>query len=83
MWAPQIFLLRPGAIGPMESARYQGYKRSGASSAFWRVIWNIKRQNIFVCSSDVTHVTIHDTVPLTHLVMFASLMSVEEPTRLG
>jgi hypothetical protein len=45
----------------MESARYQGYERRGTSSAFQRVIWNIKRQNIFVCFSDVTHVTIHGT----------------------
>jgi hypothetical protein len=63
-WVPQVLLLRPGAIGPMEGARYQGYERRGASSAFQRVIWNIKRQNIFVCFSDVTHVTIHGT-PLT------------------
>ena len=62
--ASSFLLLRPGAIGPMESARYQGYERRGASSAFQRVIWNIKRQNIFVCFSDVTHVTIHGT-PLT------------------
>src|SRR6516165_371310 len=64
MRVPQVLLLRPGAIGPMESARYQGYERRGASSAFQRVIWNIKRQNIFVCFCDVTHVTIHGT-PLT------------------
>jgi hypothetical protein len=57
-------LLRPGAIVPMESARYQGHERRGASNAFQRVIWNIKRQNIFVCFSDVTHVSIHGT-PLT------------------
>src|SRR5215472_13223939 len=61
MWVPQVLLLRPGAIGPMESARYQGYEWRGASSAFQRVIWDIKRQNIFVCFSDVTHVTIHGT----------------------
>ena len=39
MWLPQILLLRPSAIGPMESARYQGYEQRGASSAFQRVIW--------------------------------------------
>ena len=61
MWLPQILLLRPSAIGPMESARYQGYEQRGASSAFQRVIWNIKRQNIFVCFSNVIHVTIHGT----------------------
>src|SRR5262249_47893815 len=33
-WAPQILLLRPAAIGPMESARYQGYERRGASRTF-------------------------------------------------
>ena len=51
----------------MESARYQGYERRGTSSAFQRVIWNIKRQNIFVCFSDVTHITGHGTGSLNHL----------------
>ena len=55
------FAIGARRIGPMERARYQGYERRGASSAFQRVIWNIKRQNIFVCFSDVTHVTIHGT----------------------
>jgi hypothetical protein len=34
MWVLQVLLLRPGAIVPMESTRYQGYERRGASSAF-------------------------------------------------
>jgi hypothetical protein len=34
MWVPRFFLLRPGAIVPMESARYQGHERRGASNAF-------------------------------------------------
>src|SRR6516162_9685805 len=27
MWLPQILLLRPSTIGPMEGARYQGYEQ--------------------------------------------------------
>jgi hypothetical protein len=45
----------------MESARRQGHERRGTSSAFYGVIWNIKRQNTRVCFSDVTLVTIHGT----------------------
>ena len=43
------------------SAKCQGYDRRNAGGPLYRVIWNIRRQNMRVRFSDVTVVTIHGT----------------------